>query len=418
MSQPREITLTDLNEWIKKETAPTLEPLTSKATSILKEVQNRISDTLEINQQLYKNSQAEMQKNNPKTHRFARNANKFSHGLTQILNEVKISPQVSYQTLQTLNTSLEKTVTTTLQLRAEAYRFITPYFIFDRRKLDVVIKRLADIHTELSNFITSKYVKAKTIEDTTTAIDKLQQTINQTGEVQKEKQQLLPRAENLKQELAKTQKEIADVQAQPELTEITMAEDQIKELRDNVKHNLRHLQKPFYKLQSLARSGEIAIPVDEAKKLGEYLNDPFEALATEDEGYPTLKNILAKVNEAISKKKLKLKSTRLRKAQEQIESVLNKASLNTLQQNCKKASTHKKQLLTSETTTNLQKKLTELQNQLKQQQKENEATTTRIKTLDDEHKKLQEKIQNERKELEKTVFQLTSKNIQIIVSPV
>jgi predicted nuclease with TOPRIM domain len=359
-----------------------------------------------------------MQKDNPKTHRFARNANKFSHGLTQILNEVKIPPQVSYQTLQTLNTSLEKTVTTTLQLRAEAYRFITPYFIFDRRKLDVVIKRLADIHTELSNFITSKYVKAKTIEDTTTAIDKLQQTINRTGEIQKEKQQLLPREEALRKELAKTQKEIADVQAQPELTEITMAEDQIKELRDNVKHNLRHLQKPFYKLQSVARSGEIAIPVDEAKKLGEYLSDPFEALATEDEGYPTLKNILAKVNEAISKNKLKLKSTRLRKAQEQIESVLNKASLNTLQQNCKQASTHKKQLLTSETTTNLQKKLTELQNQLKQQQKENEATTTRIKTLDDEHKKLQEKIQNERKELEKTVFQLTGKHVQITVPPV
>jgi predicted nuclease with TOPRIM domain len=418
LSQPRQITLTDLNEWIKKETAPTLEPLTNKATSILKEVQNRISDTLEINQQLYKNSEAEMQKNNPKTHRFARNANKFSHGLTQILNEVKIPPQVSYQTLQALNNSLEKTVTTTLQLRAEAYRFITPYFIFDRRKLDVVIKRLSDIHNELRNFITSKYSKAKTIEDTATAIDKLQQTINRTGEIQKEKQQLLPRGETLQQELTQIQQEITNIQGRQELIEITMAEDQIKELRDNVKHNLRYLQKPFYKLQSLARSGEIAIPVDEAKKLGEYLNDPFEALATEDEGYPTLKNMLGKLNEAITKNKLKLKSTRLRKAQEQIESVLNKASLNTLQQNCKQASTHKKQLLTSETTTNLQKKLTELQNQLKQQQKENEATTTRIKILDDEHKKLQEKIQNERKELEKTVFQLTGKHIQITVPPV
>jgi hypothetical protein len=413
LSQPRQITLSDLNEWIKKETAPTLEPLTNKATSILKEIQNRISDTLEINQQLYKNSEAEMQKKEPKTNRFARNANKFSHGLTQILNEVKIPPQVNYQTLQTLNTSLEKTVTTTLQLRAEAYRFISPYFIFDRRKLDVVIKRLSDIHNELRNFITSKYSRAKTIEDTTTTIDKLQQTINRTGEIQKEKQQLLPREETLKQELTQSQQEITNTQARPELTELMMVEDQIKELRDNVKHNLRYLQKPFYKLQSIARSGEIAIPVDEAKKLGEYLNDPFEALATEDEGYPTLKNMLGKLNEAITKNKLKLKSTRLRKAQEQIESVLNKASLNTLQQNCKQASTHKKQLLTSETTTNLQKKLTELQNQWKQLQKEDEATTVRIKTLEDEHKRLQEKILNEKREIEKTISQLTGKNIQI-----
>jgi hypothetical protein len=413
LSQPQQITLTDLKEWIKKETAPTLEPLTSKATNLLKEIQSRKDDALEINQQLLKNSEAEMKKNNPKTHRFARNANKFSQGLTKILNEVRTPQQVNYQTLQALNTSLEKTVSTTLQLRAEAYRFITPYFIFDRRKLDVVIKRLADIHTELRNFITNKYIKAKTIEDTTTAIDKLQQTINQTHEIQNEKQNLVPREETLKQELAQTQQEIANTQAQPELTEITIAEDQIKELRENVKYNLRYLQKPFFKLQSLTHSGEIAIPVDEAKKLEEYLSDPFEALASEENGYPTLKNILAKLNEAITQNKLKLKSTRLRKAQEQIDNTLNRASLITLQQNCKQTSAHKKQLLTSETTTTLQNKLTELQNQWKQQQKENEATTARIKTLEDEHKKLQEKTINEKKELEKTVFQLTGKNIQV-----
>ena len=161
MSQPRQISLSDLKEWIRKETASTLEPLTSKASGVLKEVQNRLDDTLEVNQQLFKNSEAEMQKNNPKTHRFARNANKFTHGLTLILNEVKMPQQVNYTNLQTLNNTLEKTVAKTLQLRAEAYRFITPYFIFDRRKLDVVIKRLTDIHNELSNFMTSKYAKAK-----------------------------------------------------------------------------------------------------------------------------------------------------------------------------------------------------------------------------------------------------------------
>jgi ribosomal protein S20 len=193
------------------------------------------------------------------------------------------------------------------------------------------------------------------------------------------------------------------------------AEERIKQLREDVKHSLRYLQKPFFKLQSLARTGNINIPVDEAKKLSDYLNDPFEALATEEDGYPTLKNILRKLNESITQGKLKLKSTRLRKAQEQIDSLLNKASLGTLQKNCTEARSKKQQLLTSDVTATLQNNLNKLQEELKQLQKENEFTVSRVKALESEQKKLLEKIQNEKKELEKTVFQLTNKNILVVL---
>jgi DNA repair exonuclease SbcCD ATPase subunit len=280
----------------------------------------------------------------------------------------------------------------------------------------VVIKRLTDIHRELRDFITAKYVKAKTIEDTTINIEKLRQTITEASVTEREIKELEPKHETLKQQLAQTQQEIAATQARPELTEITMAEDQINELRDNVKHNLRYLQKPFQKLQSLTKMGEAGMPIDDAKKLDAYLNDPFQALANEDEGYPQLKAILDKLNEALSKNKLKLKSTRLRKAQEQIDTVLNKAALVTLQQNCKQANAKKQQLLTSETTATLQNKLMQLQNECKQLQKENEATAHRIKTLQEEHKKLQERIHNEKRELEKTIVELTGKNVQIGLS--
>lgn len=301
-----------------------------------------------------------------------------------------------------------------MQQRAEAYPYITPYFIFDRRRLDVTLKRLADIHQELRNFVTSKYAKAKMVEDTSSAIDKLLQTINQADETQKQRQQMEQRAKSLQQELMKTQQEIANVQSRAELTELMKAEDRIKELRENVKHNLRYLQKPFFKLQSLARSGNIAIPVDEAKKLGDYLSDPFEALATEEEGHPILKSILKKVDEAITQGKLKLKSTRLRKAQEQIDSVLNRASLNILHKSCMEARSQKKQLLTSSAAATFQNELVGLQEQLRQLQKENEFATSRIKALEDEHRKLLEKIENGKKELQKTVFQVTGKNIQVI----
>jgi DNA repair exonuclease SbcCD ATPase subunit len=413
LSKPQQIALNNLNEWLHKETASVIDPLTNKATSIIKETKNRLDDTVDITEQLVKNSHAEMQKSNPKTLKFARNANKFAEGLIHILNEVKIPDQTNYTNTQTFSNNFEKTVNATLQLRAQAYPYITPYFIFDRRKLDVVIKRLSDIHRELRDFITEKYVKAKTIEDSTTAIDKLKQTITQANMNQKEIQELQPKHETLKQQLTQTQQEIATTQTRPELTEITIAQDQINELRDNVKHNLRYLQKPFQKLQSLTRMGEAGMPIDDAKKLDEYLTDPFKALANEAEGYPQLKAILGKLNEAINKNKLKLKSTRLRKAQEQIDVILTKDALITLQQNCKQANAKKQQLLTSETAATLQNKLTQLQDHCKQLQKENEATALSIKTSQEEQRKLQERITSEKRDIEKVITELTGKTVQI-----
>jgi len=416
LSQPRQIALSDLKEWIRKETSSIIEPVKSKGAGLFKVIQDRLDDAMGSSEKVLENSDNEMQKNNPKTYRFARNANRFAQNLSETLRAVKVPEQVNSESLQMLNHDLEKAVAKAMVLRAEAYPYITPYFIFDRRRLDVTLKRLSDIHQELRNFSASKYSKAKTVEDASLKIDKLLHTINQADEAQKQREKMEQREESLEQELMKTQQEIVSIQGRAELTDLMKVEERIKELRENVKHDLRYLQKPFFKLQSLARSGIIAIPVDEAKKLGEYLTDPFEALAAEEEGYPTLKNILRKVGEAIAQGKLKLKSTRLRKAQEQIDGVLNKASLDTLHKGCMEARLQKKQLLSLGAAAAFQKELEGLGEELRQLQKENELTSSRIKALEEEHRRLMEKIENEKKELEKTVFQLIGKNIQLVFS--
>jgi len=418
LSQPQQITLADLKNWVQRETAPIVEPLRTKGTSLLKELQERLDDAVETSNKIFENSEKEMEKSNPKTYRFARNANKFAQRLSEIIKAVKVPEQVSHESLQVLDNNLEKTVIGVLQQRAEAYPYITPYFIFDRRRLDVSIKRLADIYKELRNFLTTKYSKAKMAEDTSSAIDKLLQIISQADETQRQKEKVEQREKSLQQELIQTQQKIKNVQSRAELTQLITVEERVRELRENVQHNLRYLQKPFFKLQSLAQSGDIAIPVDEATKLSAYLSDPFGALVSEEEGYPTLKNILRKLDNAITQGKLKLKSARIRKAQEQIDSVLNKNSLNTLQKSCGEASLQRKQLLTSSVLTNLQSELKQFQVELRGLQKENELTISRLRTLEDEYRRLKEKIENQKRELEKTVFQLTGKNVQVVLSQV
>jgi hypothetical protein len=413
MSQPLQIQLQNAKEWLDQETRPLFGPLTDKAASLLKEVKVRIDDTMQSSQKILENSEREMDKNNSKTYRFARNANKFAQNLTETVKAVTVPDNSTYERLHVFCGDLEKAVTASEQLRRGAYPYISPYFIFDRRRLDVSLKRLYDIVKELRVFLTTKYAKVKIMEDANSLVDRLLQTINETKKSQESRRITEERQGVLEQEIANTQDEIGQIQAGAELQELMKVNQRIEELRENVKNNLRYLQKPFFKLQSLARTGEVAVPLDEMNTISNYLSDPYFALATEENGYSVLKSILQRLNTTIGQNKLKLKQARIRKAQDQINNILNKGTLSLLQKDCTESLSQRKQLLASETITTLQNHLTLLQNQLGQLQKENELVSSRRKALQDEQAKLNDRLEYLEKELEKNIFQLTNKNAHI-----
>ena len=83
------------------------------------------------------------------------------------------------------------------------------------------------------------------------------------------------------------------------------------------------MQKPFIKMQALAlQGGGAGLTPDEVKKLGQYLEKPFEALATEEAGYPLLKQILQNLARLMDEDKLKLKSDKARKAEQSVDEIL------------------------------------------------------------------------------------------------
>jgi hypothetical protein len=415
MSQTQ-IKLPEVKQWLSKDANALIEPLQAKARSLLREVKERVDDVTESSQKILHNSQTEMDKSNPKTHRFARNANKFAEGLINTLGALKVSDSTPYESIRVLCDDLEKTCANVDQLRRSAYPYISPYFIFDRRRLDVFIKRLYDISKEMRSFLTSKYAVVKTVDDAYSNVDKLIQTLDQTKKNDEDLRQTENRMLALEKEITETKEKLLLVRSKKEFHELNMLDQRVDELRTEVKHNLRYLQKPFYKLQSLSRSGEVAVPPDELRKLEEYLQDPLMALAAEDNGYPTLKSILKKLETTMAQGKLKLKATRLRKAQDQTDAVLNKSSLDQLQKNGREALTQRGQLMSSETTRALQSELTQLQEQLETLQKEYDVTVARNKTLRSDQTKLKERTEHLRKELEGQVSQVSRKNVQIVLT--
>jgi len=413
MSGGLQIELADLKPWLREEIAPLIKPLRNKGENLLKEIKSRLEDVRENGDRIFVNSEKEAEKVNPKTYRCAKAANKMGKNILNLLSQINVPNDVSYENLKSLFQDLEKTFMAIEHERRIWYPRVSPYFILDRKRLDIAIKRAEDSIHELRGFLLQKYVKAKTAENVLAMVDRLSAMVEKAKRFQKQKTQTETQVKFLENKIREIHEKIDLTRDKTEFEELSTTEQTIRDLREKVKYNLRHLQKPFYKLQNLARSAQVALPPEEAEKLEQYMNDPFEAITSEERGHPILNSILQRVNDAIHQGKLKLKPARLRKAREQIENILKKDALNLLQHDCLEAISRRNRLLTSETVTTTQKELKQLETTLQNLRKEREFTDSKRRSLNEEYKKLLERIETQKNELEKSVFKLIGKRIQI-----
>jgi len=415
MSGAIELKLSDLKTWLERETTFIIQPLKSEGKKLTDNLKSRLEDFESVCESFLENSEKEVQKGSPKTYRRAKAAYKLVEKTLETMDKVYVPEEISFESVQKLCEDLDKTFASVGQERWKWFRIIEPYFIFDRRKFDIALKRAMDSHGELRSFLTNKYVKVKDTEASFSSVDKLKQTLEESKELDKNKEELKLKSASLEKEIEETQQKISSLQSKGEASELAHVNQRIEELDSKIKHSLRHLQKPLIKLRSLAQGGQAAIPLEEAKKLDEYLSKPFTAFATEDDGYPLLKSILQKLEEVSSQGKLKLKMSRLRKAQEQIDTVLHKDDLMILQQSCKEAFSQRQQLLASEAITTFQKETEQVQDNLREMQKQKSLTDSRNVFLETEKKKTLEKIENQKTELEKLIRKLSNKSTTIIL---
>lgn len=413
MPEATKIPLEKLKNWLEEETASIVEPLKDKGLSLLKDVGGRLDDVWETCERLFEDGEREMKKGDPKTYRSARAMNRLARNVLEIIEKVTVPDKISYKNLQMLYDNLEKMLASVESERREWFPQVEPYFIIDRRRFDAALRRVVEALKELRTFSSEKYEKARAMEEASFLIDRLFQLVNELDRVEKNRKRMKLRERFLEKKIMEDQQKIMLIQSKDEVSGLVQINRKIEELEGKVKHDLRYLQKPFYKFQSLARGQDVQLPFDEAKKLGEYLNNPFEALAAEDDGYPLLKRILRRVDDAIVRGKLKLKSSRLRRAQEQIEGILHKDILIPLHRSCKEALSQRQHLLTSGAIATFQNELAQLQKELRDLQKRKEFIDSRVSVSDSEHKGTLEKIEDQKKGLEKIILELTGKTVQL-----
>jgi hypothetical protein len=408
-----EMPVQEFAKWFEKETVNLVKPLDREASDLISDVKKRVNQAKEDCDKLIKESEREIEKG--KAYRRSRVAKRLAVYFIDTLNKINFPEHVSLENTEALIKELKRAYSAIGRERNIWFPRISPLFIMARRKIDVTFSRLFDDVEKLDRFTVEKYARAKNVSDgfaTARNIVELQSDLEKNA---KEIDDTQVAISLLDKAMDEAKRKILSLEQKDEMKELLEINSQARELNRKVKYELRYVQKPFVKLQNLYHSGDASVPTEEIEKLSQYLSRPFFALAKEEQGYPVLKKILQRINENVAQDKIKLKSSRLRKAQDQIESVLRKDALISLQQQCKQLYRRRKQLLTAGNIANIEDEANTLKTTLKEHQRQLDHLNSKLSNLESNRKEKNDKLETRKKELEKSVFTVTKKNIQLKV---
>ena len=415
MAEALKLKLNELASWLEPETSSVVEPLRAEAKKLLEDTQSKLSDLLESSEKLLDDAEKEMAKGSRKTYRRAKILQKITDNFSNLIDELDIPEEISGESLNKVSEEIEKTLKTITQERMKWFRVIAPYFIMSRRRFDVMLKRATDSYRKFKTFMSEEYTTAENAESVAPKVENLQRSLIDLEEIKKTKETRKLRIEKLAKKIEENQQKVQAIQDKDEVVELSQLNTRINELDETVKRELRHLQKPFLKFQTLANNPGYNLSPESTMKLNEYLTDPFSALATEEEGYPLLGNILQKIKDTMDKGKLKLKKSRLRKAEDQINNIMNKTALLSLHQNCREVYSRKHRLSSSGVINESRSERSNLQNNLKNLQRQKRLLETRGARVEKKILETRKRVEKQKEDLEEIVSEISNKDVQILL---
>jgi predicted nucleic acid-binding Zn-ribbon protein len=414
LSEAVKLSSKEAKSWLERETGSLLAPIHSKAQKLLKEMLKALESLSEVSKMLLENSGKEIEKRNMKTYGRARALNKLAKLFVDRTRQIKIPEKVTYDSFHDFVQETQRAfLVTDVDIR-NYFPHISPFFILDRRKFQVVFEKAKESLKELNNFLTKEYVKIKTLEDTFQLVEKLQTLEQQLTNFKEQKTKSESEEAQLSKTIAETRQKTDKLKAQGSLGQLNKIDNQIEALNSELKQRLQHLQKPFVKLQSLALHGEgSGLTPEEISKLNQYVDNPFEAFTSEEPNHPLLNQILKKLSVLMTQDKLKLKPEKTRKAEQLIQTIFSQNSLADLHQRSLNALSSRKQLFMSPEVAETEKHLSMLKTQLEELERKKKVVEGERVTFEQVCSETVEKIKNQKSDIEKNILAATNKRIRI-----
>ena len=414
LSEILNISSANVKSWLESETGSIFIPTHSKAQKLLDDMRKTLETLTDSSKMLLENSGKEIEKRNMKTYGRARALNKLARLFLDRMRQIKVPDQVSYDSFRAFVQETQKAFLVTDVDVKNWFPRVSPFFILDRRKFLTVFEKAKELLKDLNNFLTKEYVKTKTLEETFQLIDKLKAFENQLANLKEQKAKAKNEKTSLEKEITETHQKMTDLKSKGGIGQLNQIGLEIEALNTEVKHNLRHLQKPFIKMQSLSlHGGGSGLTPEEFNKLNQYLENPFEAFATEEAGYPLLKQILQKLARSLDEGKLKLKTDKERKAKQAIDNILSKNSLTNLHQKCIESITRKRQLSTSAEVAETKGDLSRLQERLERLERRREINESEENAIGRAYGETLEKIRSHKNQIEKNIFSFMDRRVHV-----
>jgi hypothetical protein len=163
-----------------------------------------------------------------------------------------------------------------------------------------------------------------------------------------------------------------------------------------------------------AFGGGCGVTPDELRMVNLYLDDPLEALAIEETGYPVLRQILEKLQVMLKDDKLKLKPDKARKAEQSSIEILSKNLLNSDQEKSKTLSSQKNQLLASAHMDEIKQNITTFEDQTGQLKARKASIEAHEAVKNREYHDLLSETNTRKRAIERNLLSSLAKTIQII----
>jgi hypothetical protein len=415
MSEVANFSSNEIKSWLEDQTSSTLTPVHAQAQKLRDDMNMAIQNVTDVSKMLLDNSAKEIEKRNMRVYNRARALNKLSRLFLDRIRKVNVPDQVSYDNLSKFAQETQKVFLVTDIDIKNWFPRISPFFIMDRRKFLAVHEKAKESLAALSDFLSREYIKTKTLEETFQLINELHNLEKHLSDVEAERASIVNERLPLEKEIAELEQKLAELQSTGPIDQLFVLEAEIGALNKELKHALRRLQKPFKKMQAsaLRRRGAGLTP-DERNMLNLYLQKPFKALATEEAGYPLLKQILQKMARLMSEGKLKLKADKARKAEQTLNGILKRDSLANLYKRCAEVATREKQILNSTKMEEIKVTLSEYQEHTKQLKARKSSVEAHEAVKERAYNETLNKIGSHKRAIEKNVYSSLGIKVQIL----
>jgi len=404
----------DIESWLKEQTSSILAPVQEQAQKLRNDMHDAIQNFADVGKMLVDTSSKEIEKRNMRTYNRARAMNKLARLFTDRIKKVTVPDQISYDNLNRFAQEIQKVFLVTDIDIKNWFPRISPFFIMDRRKFMAVHEKAKASLAALNDFLTKEYLKTKTLEETFQLVDELHNLEAQLLDVEAELKNIKDERIPIEKELSELEKKSVELKSEGPVDQLFLVEAEIEKLNKELKHVLRHLQKPFKKMRALALyRGGAGLTIDERDKLTQYLQKPFKAFSTEEAGYPVLKQILRKMERLMNEGKLKLKSDKKRKAQQDMSDILNRDSLVKIYVQCVDVATQERVILNSEKMAETRSSLSMFQEQTKRLKAKKARIEAHEAVKERAYKDAINRISSTKKTIEKNVLDSLGQKVHI-----